>query len=205
MKGIEQMIKREKREEFYDYYLSLEYDHKVAACLALFTYGNYRFSNFSIDDLYDTLCKGKEYLPPEEFERRRLEEWEEKAEIAATMVTTQIKELTCGIPDFLPPEEPEEFYATKMCCCDISESYGSTRRSRIIDYGAAVPGAAVAGGFATDEYEPIEEKDARTAAFDPTSTFRMTTNTASAGVVLNQLRSGRRIDRSMVRIEEMLN
>ena len=33
----------------------------------------------------------------------------------------------------------------------------------------------------------------------------MTTNTASAGVVLNQLRSGRRIDQSMVRIEEMLN
>ncbi|MBR3922898.1 MAG: von Willebrand factor type A domain-containing protein, partial [Kiritimatiellae bacterium] len=33
----------------------------------------------------------------------------------------------------------------------------------------------------------------------------MTTNTASAGVVFNQLRNGRRIDRNMVRIEEMLN
>ena len=33
----------------------------------------------------------------------------------------------------------------------------------------------------------------------------MTTNTASAGVILNQLRNGRLIDRSMVRIEEMLN
>ena len=59
--------------------------------------------------------------------------------------------------------------------------------------------------FSTDEYEPIEEKNARLTVNQQTSTFRMTTNTASAGVVLNQLRNGRRIDRSMVRIEEMLN
>ena len=59
--------------------------------------------------------------------------------------------------------------------------------------------------FATDEYEPLEEKEARRTAAEPTSTFRMTSNTASAGVILNQLRNGRRIDRSMVRIEEMLN
>ena len=38
-----------------------------------------------------------------------------------------------------------------------------------------------------------------------TSTFRMTTNTASVGVLFNQLRNRRGIDRSMVRIEEMLN
>lgn len=57
----------------------------------------------------------------------------------------------------------------------------------------------------TDEYDPIEEKEFRSAAVNMTSTFRMTTNTASAGVILNQLRSDRRIDKSMVRIEEMLN
>lgn len=59
--------------------------------------------------------------------------------------------------------------------------------------------------FATDEYEPIEEKDSVSVLHGQTSTFRMTTNTASAGIVLNQLRNGRRIDRNMVRIEEMLN
>ena len=59
--------------------------------------------------------------------------------------------------------------------------------------------------FDTDEYEPIEEKNARSTASEQTSTFRMTTNTASAGVILNQLRNARWIDRSMVRIEEMLN
>ena len=57
----------------------------------------------------------------------------------------------------------------------------------------------------TDEYAPIEEKGFRSVANSMTSTFRMTTNTASAGVILNQLRNDRRIDTSMVRIEEMLN
>ena len=57
----------------------------------------------------------------------------------------------------------------------------------------------------TDEYQPIEEKDFRTTMRELTSTFRMTTNTASVGVLFNQLRNRRGIDRSMVRIEEMLN
>ena len=57
----------------------------------------------------------------------------------------------------------------------------------------------------TDEYNPIEEKDPRNTAYHQTSTFRMTTNTASVGILLNQLRNGRRITRDMVRIEEMLN
>ena len=59
--------------------------------------------------------------------------------------------------------------------------------------------------FDTDEYQPIEEKDFRTTMRELTSTFRMTTNTASVGVLFNQLRNRRGIDRSMVRIEEMLN
>ena len=57
-----------KGKELYDYYLSLGYDHKVATSLAQFTYGDYRFSEFSMDDLYEALCKGREYLPPEELE-----------------------------------------------------------------------------------------------------------------------------------------
>ena len=59
--------------------------------------------------------------------------------------------------------------------------------------------------FDTDEYQPIEEKDFSTTMRELTSTFRMTTNTASVGVLFNQLRNRRGIDRSMVRIEEMLN
>jgi len=58
---------------------------------------------------------------------------------------------------------------------------------------------------ATDSYEPIEEKDASSVLTSPTSTFRMTTTTASMGILLNQIRSGRSIDVSQVRIEEVLN
>ena len=73
---------------------------------------------------------------------------------------------------------------------------------------AAVPGTFNMGnpGFApTDSYEMIEEKDANSVITSPTSTFRMSTSTASMGVVLNQIRSGRDVSLSQVRIEELLN
>ena len=57
----------------------------------------------------------------------------------------------------------------------------------------------------TDSYEPIEEKSAGSVFTSPSSTFRMTTNTASMGIVLNQLRNERHVDLSHVRIEEVLN
>ena len=59
--------------------------------------------------------------------------------------------------------------------------------------------------LSSDSYEQIEEKNASSVFTSPSSTFRMTTNTASMGVVLNQIRSGRRVDMSEVRIEEVLN
>ena len=57
----------------------------------------------------------------------------------------------------------------------------------------------------TDSYEPIEEKSAASVFTSPSSTFRMTTNTASIGIVLNQMRNERHVDLSHVRIEEVLN
>ncbi|MBQ8052868.1 MAG: von Willebrand factor type A domain-containing protein [Lachnospiraceae bacterium] len=79
--------------------------------------------------------------------------------------------------------------------------------SSTASFTGALPSPVLFAGrqMETDEYDPIEEKEFRNAFVNMTSTFRMTTNTASAGVVLNQLRSDRRIDTSMVRIEEMLN
>jgi len=57
----------------------------------------------------------------------------------------------------------------------------------------------------TDSYETIEEKGAREILSAPASTFRVTTATASTGIVFNQLRNGRAVDMSQVRIEELLN
>ena len=59
--------------------------------------------------------------------------------------------------------------------------------------------------ISTDSYAQIEEKDAKGVFTAPTSTFRMTTTTASMGIVMNQIRNERDIDLSQVRIEEVLN
>ncbi|MDO5138675.1 MAG: hypothetical protein Q4D71_09515 [Oscillospiraceae bacterium] len=56
MKKMERIIKEKGREQFYNYYMSIGYDHKTAAALALFTYGGYRFHAFSMDDLYDGMA-----------------------------------------------------------------------------------------------------------------------------------------------------
>ena len=57
----------------------------------------------------------------------------------------------------------------------------------------------------TDSYETIEEKGFLSPLTSPTSTFRMTCNTASMGVLKNNMRNGLTIKKDMVRIEEMLN
>lgn len=238
---IEKIIKKSNREEFYNYYLSLGYDHKTAASLALFTYGRRRYKKISIDALYEDLCKEREYNSPEYRERRR--------NLTRTKVSLGGSPLPFGGPvkSCAAPSKAKRFgaslfgsgrnvYSEQVTSMAIDESCSDMGGA--CEYSIAAPmmnsapepamGAApapmmgeaaaptmsrrtgafdIAGalGYATDEYERIEEKDARTAAFDPMSTFRMTTNTASAGVILNQLRNRRRIDRSMVRIEEMLN
>lgn len=238
MKSIEQIIKNTDREELYNYYLSLGYNHKTSASLALFTYGQYRYKEFSIDDLYDALCKGEDYLPPEVIEERK--RWEKElrnrkkrrrsagigyglsdgalpsygyagASRCITFdglnaVEEELDELydcdgsvsSFDTPDFLCSEPMVTTGITEesVKCCRMASP--TVRKKNIMDVAGAL-------GFATDEYESIEEKDARNTLAEPTSTFRMTTNTASAGVILNQLRNGRRIDKSMVRIEEMLN
>lgn len=57
--------------------------------------------------------------------------------------------------------------------------------------------------LSTDSYETIEEKGFRNVLTSPTSTFRMTSNTAAFGILRKNKR--RAIDGSMVRIEEILN
>ncbi|MCR4654645.1 MAG: von Willebrand factor type A domain-containing protein [Lachnospiraceae bacterium] len=231
MKEIEQMISEKERVPFYEYYLELGYDRKTAASLALFTYGDYSYKKFSMQDLYEALCRGEEYLPPEILkERRRMERQMARAgrsgfkalssapsapypamrmasaqagERGRSIVTGAVPYMGAGgvaVSEDCYDEVDEEYFDTEDDFECISACMAPAMPAR-----PDMPGIAGARGFATDEYEGIEEKDAKSAAFEPTSNFRMTTNTASAGIVLNQLRNGRRIDRSMVRIEEMLN
>ena len=265
---IEQIIKEKGREQFYDYYRSLGYDHKTAAALALFTYGRYSYNKFSIDDLYEALCRGEEYLPPEVLEEMKRRKSRQSRFYSAgannSPYRSAPKKLSAPSPApsmsmayAAPSGErergilPQFLHSLKSgvskgssvpaddADCDADECTSFSAGSAPMD-GASAPttfeaspmesaaasfmsapysmarGSVPAGGsaplypagamgYATDEYEQIEEKDARSTVAEPTSTFRMTTNTASAGVILNQLRNERRIDKSMVRIEEMLN
>ena len=218
---IDNIIKESGREAFYNYYMSLGYDHKIAASLALFTYGNYRFSSFSFDKLYAAICRGEEYLPPEELERRARMEREIKrrrkalasksrrAKTSGSIRGGASKSFSFAAPKCAPMDNTiEDAFADSFALADCAKEVRAAApapTSRMTGALYSVGDIAGAMGFATDEYEPIEEKDARGTVNEPTSTFRMTTNTASAGVILNQLRNERRIDRSMVRIEEMLN
>ena len=204
--GIEQIIKENKREHLYDYYRSLGYDHKVSASLALFTYGDYRYRDLSIDDLYEALCRDEEYLPPEVREERRLSRKQRLAS-RSTMAFDAVDDLSCMRKSMGTIPEGASL------CCAPDASYapqasilsGAASFAPSANLAPSAAGFPLGADFATDEYELVEEKGSRSVSTEQTSTFRMTTNTASAGVVLNQLRNGRRIDRSMVRIEEMLN
>lgn len=203
MKKIEEIIRKRGREEFYEYYSSLGYDHKVAAALSLFTYGQYRYRNFSIDDLYDALCKELEYLPNRVIE--------ERIQMRKTMSSRNIfRAIRSAAPAaHAAPASPSPsvsgYCDAEMVTSVAFGGFGGFDACEEISLCCSMSPSAGAMGFSTAEYEPIEEKDARSAAYESTSTFRMTTNTASAGVIFNQLRNDLRIDRSMVRIEEMLN
>lgn len=70
---------------------------------------------------------------------------------------------------------------------------------------AKVHPSIAAGLPGTDSYEEIEEKPARSVFTSPSSTFRMTTSSASMGILLNQIRNREAIYMDQVRIEEILN
>ena len=213
MKNIEQIIREKGREEFYNYYISLGYDHKTAACLALFTYGDYRYKRFSIELLYDALCTGESYLPPEVIRELRYRE----RKTAQRMKHPNAAPMGTGYGGSVPRCSIDGLEGFEADLDTLISSNGQTVKNEELEIpaflraplgtGAALDVINIAGalGYATDEYERIEEKDARRTVAEPTSTFRMTTNTASAGVILNQLRNERRIDKGMIRIEEMLN
>ena len=107
-----------------------------------------------------------------------------------------------------PPEEPVLMDAAAAVPAEPLMKMAEPPENTGTLPGPAVINAAIKElqeATSTDSYEKIEEKDARSPLTSPTSTFRMTTNTSSMGIVLNQIRSGRNVDISQVRIEELLN
>ena len=234
------------------YYLSLGYDERTSAVLALYTYGRHYYFGVdrtarSIEDLYREILARDNQLE----ERTESDNYYVSRERRsyphrrARSCITDVDDASDTFGAFLEGGLPD--------CAPASRGIKSSGRARAADTGSTKGGyigrllkavsapeaarpmekrassrkapagnadmaqskksaasfAPLVGGFpdlfATDEYESIEEKGFREALGNMTSTFRMTTNTASAGVILNQLRSSRRISRDMVRIEELLN
>ena len=54
-KEINWSSRSKEERDYYDYYLSLGYDERTATVLALFTYGRRRFSNATMDKLYQMI------------------------------------------------------------------------------------------------------------------------------------------------------
>ena len=209
--------KSEEERQRYNYYTSLNFDDTVATVLALFTYGRKRIPGFSMRDACQALLNGEEYPPPPPPPEPSTFLYD--ADIDEDALANLGGNLPASAPAASnPPGRPlgrQRIGRSKYLRDFLDDGMPEYR------YCVASPSIAAGAGTAaaeklqirglhladmnTDEYQPIEEKDFRTTMRELTSTFRMTTNTASVGILMNQLRSHRSIDRSMVRIEELLN
>ena len=190
----------------YRYYVSLGYDDLTASVLALFTYGRKAVPEFSIRDAYDVLADGGEYPPPPplppvtEFDDR----FDERTGLTAPRMSAGPGS---SAPQTYRPQARARVSSTgkipqsNFNLYDVDHRYNKAPRHASYK-PAPAPYLAPAD---TDEYEPIVEKGQQPLVSNATSTFRMTTNTASVGIVMNQLRNQRTISRDMVRIEEWLN
>ncbi|MBR5658774.1 MAG: von Willebrand factor type A domain-containing protein [Lachnospiraceae bacterium] len=208
--------------EKYEYFLSLGYGEKAATVLAILTYGD-----------LSTACLAS--LFPRENRLDRIYDWlTEFPNYSSSSIRDYVREHFSELPDELR-KEAEPFlrpadlrgasfggataaYAPAGMGMPAAFCGGMMMSNAMFSAGATLAGASMAQAsmpvpgipidpekLATDSYELIEEKDAKSVLTAPTSTFRMTTSTASVGILLNQRRTGRAIDISQVRIEEILN
>ena len=234
MNKINWGLRSEEERQRYNYYTSLNYDDKAATVLALFTYGDEEIDRFRIQEAYEAFLQDKPYPPKPEPEPEVMYECDDALDLDIRGLTlapyTELEDSGGSAFDELDDDgELPDLESAPMAQTRPALSYPAPSR----DEAASRPRLSMpklsmprfnSSIFSrsesraanksmklrdfltdTDEYQPIEEKDYRKSMRDFTSTFRMTTNTASTGVIFNQLRSGRSIDRSMVRIEEMLN
>ncbi|MBR5348286.1 MAG: von Willebrand factor type A domain-containing protein [Lachnospiraceae bacterium] len=214
-----------EKKEKYDYILSLGYGEKAACVLAMLTYGSLETACLAsifprehrLDRIYDWLLEQPNYSSTD----------------IRNYIKEHISELPDAIrkeaePLLCPENDPRLFGVPTGASAGMGMP-GPMMMAAATGGGMMTSNAMFSGGvmkatmsmaqpampamgmridpekIATDSYELIEEKDAKSVLTSPTSTFRMTTSTASVGILLNQRRNGRSIDISQVRIEELLN
>ena len=194
----------------YDYYKALGYSDEAASVLACFTYGDFVIAKFATElGSEDILKKVYEFVGDDNIEDAVRKIREKYIPVVEDDMVYSARPLRGRV-----------FRRASAASAGASEEM-ALRADAMMDGAApagismAKMGAPVVGGLAelkqlaedisSDSYEQIEEKDAKGVFTAPTSTFRMTTTTASMGVVMNQIRNERKVDMSQVRIEEVLN
>ncbi len=194
----------------YDYYKALGYSDEAASVLACFTYGDFVIAKFATElGSEDILKKVYEFVGDDNIEDAVRKIREKYIPVVEDDMVYSARPLRGRV-----------FRRASAASAGASEEM-ALQADAMMDGAApagismAKMGAPVVGGLAelkrlaedisSDSYEQIEEKDAKGVFTAPTSTFRMTTTTASMGVVMNQIRNGRKVDMSQVRIEEVLN
>ena len=185
------------------YYRELGYSARASEVLSRVTYGDGDLARFArrfdrenvIPELYARLKTGKAFSPEPETEISPVPTGSGADSADFTYVMTPMaapfEDLTDDDGEAPFEEAP---YPDNGIMCRIA----APSAPRVLYRARMAP-------MPTDSYETIEEKGTREVLTAPTSTFRVTTATASAGIVFNQLRNGRAVDMSQVRIEELLN
>ncbi len=216
----------------YRYYLSLGYSDKAACVLSTLSYGDERLAflvrQFEekdvIGSLYALLSESGEETPKQAV-RRYWAERQPRPDFDDILFESQgisrrafnsnrrsgsalrkARPATVADKALAASGSFEEY---EMCALPSLSIRGSAFESEL----PSPPGPSPMEGqrrrlreyLSTDSYESVEEKSAKSVFTAPTSTFRMTTGSASMGIVLNQIRSGRRVKLDQVRIEEILN
>jgi len=177
-----------------DYYRALGYSEVTASVLAAFTYGDSCFVKF-VKDLGEenVLQKIYERVGDDDmgdFMRKIYKKYTEYSQMVGRPFLAKRAKFRSETVNGL--------------------TFGAADDGAVVDASISVVGdlaelKQMAENLSSDSYAQIEEKDAKGTFTAPTSTFRMTTTTASMGVVMNQIRNGRRIEMDQVRIEEVLN
>ena len=186
MNILETINSNEKNRRKYEYFLSLGYTKEASAIMTLFTYGNISTAKFMMQ------CKNFKSACDKIEKAGMTTPRENQFILSGTNRNISVPRLSFKSLKGAFPQKVE----------NICEEYSA---GNVFMCRSSVASPLMMEALATDEYEPIEEKSEKSSITSPTSTFRMTTNTASMGVLLMQARQGRKISMSQVRIEEVLN
>lgn len=211
----------EKRKQKYVFYRSLGYSEKAAAILSDVTYGEIEVAFIlsrietpdKLEKLYDWVTAQNALSPMDAIDAYYRQHHQQPLRDA-------VRYMKPGAPSGAGAgvQSSQKYSARPMQNQETVIEYSVDTMLDVesdCDFSTAPNLAALEDPFdslfrifnssATDSYEPIEEKSEKNVLTAPTSTFRMTTSTASMGLVLNQIRSRRKVVMDQVRIEEVLN